>query len=74
MKMRALVGFTWPDAFSWLATEARAKGCAIMVSSSQKRAWLRDDQYFIVKDESEIEKLGVRVDEIITREGWEFAA
>lgn len=56
MKTRALVGFTWVDAFSWLATEARAQGCAIMVSNTQKRAWLREDQYFVLKDESEIAK------------------
>lgn len=76
MKKRALVGFTWVDAFSWLATEARAQGCALMVSSSQKRAWLREDQYFVVKDEAEIETLGVKIDEIITRRslGLEGAA
>lgn len=74
MKTRALVGFTWVDAFCWLATEARAQGCSIMVSNTQRRAWLREDQYFVVKDEAEIEKLGVKIDEIITRQSMEGAA
>ena len=74
MKTLALVGFTFVDAFCWLATEARAEGCAIMVSHTHKRAWLRDEQYFIVKDESEIGKLGIKVDQIITRQSMEGAA
>lgn len=74
MKTRALVGFTQVDAFCWLATEARAQGCALMMSNSQTRAWLRSEQYFIVKDESEIGKLGVKIDEIITRQSMEGAA
>jgi hypothetical protein len=74
MKTRALVGFTAVDAFCWLATEARAQGCALTMSHTQTRAWLREDQYFIVKDESEIANLGVKVDEIITRKSLEVAA
>lgn len=74
MKTRALVGFTWEDAFCWLATEARALGCAMMVRSTQKRAWLGEDQYFVLKDEGEIAGLGVKIDEIITRQSMEGAA
>jgi hypothetical protein len=71
VKTRALVGFTRIDAFCWLATEARAQGSSLSMSSNQTRAWLRDEQYFIVKDESEIGKLGIGIDEIITRKSME---
>lgn len=74
MKTRALVGFTRDDFFCWLATEARAVGAAVMMNPSQRRAWLRDDQYFRVNTEAEIETLGVKVDEIITRQSMEGAA
>jgi flavin-dependent dehydrogenase len=72
MKKTALVGFTWVDFFSWLATEAREAGSSVLVGANQTRAWLGDDMVLSVATEDEARALGV--DRIITRQSLEDAA
>lgn len=72
MKTTALVGFTWPDAFGWIATECRARGCSVMIGSNQKYAWMRDETIVIVKTEAEALEMGV--DQVITRASMEVGA
>lgn len=74
MKKTALVGFTRIDAFCWLATEARDRGCSVQVSATQKTAWLRGEIVLMVRDEAELNALPGGVDQIITRQSLEGIA
>lgn len=72
MKRIALEGFTREDAFCWLASEARADGCAVMIHAGGKTATMRSAVVSIIgpKEKADPSKF----DQIITRRSLEVAA